>query len=86
MARSHTFRVPLTLDPQPEGGFTVTSTALPELITQGDTLEEALANAKEAFACVMDAYRGDDRPLPSNIIQVTEDTRIETEQLLAAAS
>ena len=34
-------RLPLVFTPQPEGGFTVTSPVLPELITEGDTLEEA---------------------------------------------
>ena len=39
--------------PQPEGGFTVTSPVLPELVTEGDTLDEAFANsplAKQARA------------------------------------
>ena len=35
------YRIPLVFTPQPEGGYTVTSPALPELITEGDTLEEA---------------------------------------------
>jgi predicted RNase H-like HicB family nuclease len=40
------------LNPDPEyGGFTVTVPALPGVITEGDTLEEALANAKEAIEC-----------------------------------
>ena len=40
-------RVPLILDPQPEGGYTVTSPVLPELITEGDTVEHALENVEE---------------------------------------
>jgi predicted RNase H-like HicB family nuclease len=40
------------LEPDPEaGGFTVTVPALPGVITEGDTLEEALANAREAIEC-----------------------------------
>jgi len=35
------YKIPLLLSPQPEGGFTVTSTLLPELLTEGDTVEEA---------------------------------------------
>jgi antitoxin HicB len=38
------------------GGFTVTSPVLPELITQGDTLEEAHANVQDAFAAVAELY------------------------------
>ena len=31
------YKVPLVLAPQPEGGFTVTSPLLTELVTEGDT-------------------------------------------------
>ena len=58
-------RIPLILDPQPEGGYTVTSPLLPELITEGDTIAEALANAEDAFAAVVEIYEDRGRPLPS---------------------
>lgn len=35
------YKVPLLLTPQPEGGYTVTSPLLPELVTEGDSLSEA---------------------------------------------
>lgn len=41
-------KIPLVLDPQPDGAYTVTSPLLPELITEGDTVAEALANAEVA--------------------------------------
>jgi antitoxin HicB len=50
------WKIPLVLSPQPEGGFTVTSPLLPELITEGDTAEEALANVHDALAAVVEAY------------------------------
>lgn len=37
------------LKPQKEGGYTVTVPALPGCISEGDTLEEALANIKDAI-------------------------------------
>jgi antitoxin HicB len=40
-----TRRYSVVLTPQPEGGFTVTSPDMLELITEGDTREEALAMA-----------------------------------------
>ena len=40
----HVYRVPLVLAPQEEGGYTVTSPALPGLVTEGDSLEQALEN------------------------------------------
>jgi antitoxin HicB len=61
------FKVPLVLAPQPEGGFTVTSPLLPELVTEGDTAEEALTNVRDALAAVVEAYQDLGRPLPANM-------------------
>jgi antitoxin HicB len=36
-------------EPAPEGGFTVTVPALPGLVTEGDTIEEARAMVKDAI-------------------------------------
>lgn len=57
-------RVPVVLEPQPEGGFTVTSPVLPELVTEGDSVSEALANAEDAFAAVVEIYEDRCRPPP----------------------
>jgi antitoxin HicB len=46
----------LLLTAQPEGGYTVTSEVFPELLTEGDTLDEALWHAIDAFSCVMEMY------------------------------
>ena len=61
------YRVPLLFNPQPEGGFTVTSPALPELVTEGDTLDEAYANARDALAAVIELYADEGRTLPSSV-------------------
>src|SRR5206468_13110745 len=61
------YRVPLVFTPQPEGGYTVTSPALPELLTEGDTLEEAQANVDDAFAAVVELYAEQGRALPASI-------------------
>jgi antitoxin HicB len=58
------YKVPLILSPQPEGGYTVTSPLLPELVTEGDTVEEALANVRDA--AVVEAYQDLGRSLPVN--------------------
>lgn len=60
-------RIPLLLEPQPEGGYTVTSPLLPELITEGDTVSECLANAKDAFMAVEEIYEHRGRTLPPGI-------------------
>jgi antitoxin HicB len=61
------YRVPLVFAPQPEGGYTVTSPVLPELLTEGDTLEEAQANVRDAFQAVVELYAEQGRPLPASI-------------------
>lgn len=80
-----TYRVPLSLEPQPEGGYTVTSPVLPELITEGDTVEEALAHAREAFALVLDIYEDEGRPLSPQVTQNVEGATISTEHLIELA-
>ena len=49
--------ISLILTPQPEGGFTVTSPVLPKLVTEGDSVSEALANAQDALAAVIELYQ-----------------------------
>jgi antitoxin HicB len=61
------YRVPLVFTPQPEGGYTVTSPVLPELLTEGDTLEEAQANVRDAFEAVAELYAEQGRSLPASI-------------------
>jgi antitoxin HicB len=80
----HAYRIPLTLEPQPEGGYVVTSNALPELITEGETVEEALANARDAFSVVVEIYEDRGQPLPQSIIQDLRHGPIQTEQLTTA--
>ena len=42
-----------------EGGYTVTVPALPGCITEGDTLDEAIANAREAIALHVAEWEGE---------------------------
>ena len=60
-------KIPMVLAPQPEGGYTVTSPLLPELLTEGDTMAEALANVEDAFGAVVEIYQDRGRPLPSSL-------------------
>lgn len=59
------YKIPLVLAPQPEGGYTVTSPLLPELVTEGDTVEDALDNVKDAIAAVVEIYHDLGKTLPS---------------------
>lgn len=65
-----TYTVVLIPEPE-EGGYSVVVPALPGLFTQGDTLEEALVNAREAIAFHLETLREEGEPIP------TEDVRVE---------
>jgi antitoxin HicB len=56
----------VVLEPQPEGGFTVTVPALPEVVTQGETEQEALEMAREAIELALEVRieRGEEVPEP----------------------
>lgn len=68
------YRVPLVLTPQEEGGYTVTSPILPELVTEGDSVCDALENAKDAFAAVIELYEDLGRSLPESTLLSSRDT------------
>lgn len=58
-------RYPVTLTPDKKaGGFVVTFRDLPEAITQGDSVEEALAMAQEALELALEFYFEDKRVVP----------------------
>ena len=63
MAREYTYSIVLDPDPD-EGGYTVTVPALPGVVTQGDTVEEAIANAGEAIRCHVEGLLADGEPVP----------------------
>lgn len=60
-------RFTVNLHPQPEGGYTVLVPALPEVVTEGDTREEAMANAREAIEAILDVYREEGWDIPEDI-------------------
>ena len=51
------YKIPLVFTPQPEDGYTVTSPLLPELVTEGNSLDEALENVKDALAAIIEIYQ-----------------------------
>jgi predicted RNase H-like HicB family nuclease len=55
----------IVLQPEPEGGFSVFVPELPSVATQGDTVEEAHAMAKEAIEVYLAVMREDALPLPT---------------------
>ena len=49
-----TFRV--ILEPSEDGGFTATVPALPGCISEGDTVEQAMANIREAIELYLEPF------------------------------
>ncbi|MBL3677226.1 MAG: type II toxin-antitoxin system HicB family antitoxin [Alphaproteobacteria bacterium] len=54
----------LDLEADPDGGFIVTCPQVPEVVTQGDTRAEAMANAPEALLAALQGYMRQKRPFP----------------------
>jgi predicted RNase H-like HicB family nuclease len=61
--------VEFVFEPQDEGGYHVYAPELPGLHTQGDSLNEATENAREALALYVDGLREDGRPLEMGIVR-----------------
>ncbi len=59
------YAYPFLMEPQPEGGFTVTFPDVPEAITEGDTAAEARERAEDALVTALSFYTDDGRPLPT---------------------
>ena len=73
MVEQLAYKIPLVFDPQPEGGYTVTCPILPELVTEGDTIAEALVNVEDALVAILEAYEDLGRPLPPVLERVALD-------------
>ncbi len=77
------YKVPLLLTPQPEGGYTITSPLLPEMVTEGDNVEEALANVADALRATIELYSDLGRALPGSLRQIAAADPIWFEYLVA---
>jgi antitoxin HicB len=80
------YKLPLILEPQPEGGYTITCPLLPNLITEADTLEEVMPNVADALAALIEAYEDLSQPLPPVLQPLSTNTPIWTETLIPVAS
>jgi antitoxin HicB len=53
-------------EPAEEGGYVVTCPALPGLVTEGDTLDEAREMAKDAIRAYLESLQNDSVSIPSD--------------------
>jgi predicted RNase H-like HicB family nuclease len=59
------FTVILTPDEE-DGGYVAECPAIPGCVSEGDTIDEALANAKEAIEACLESLSARHEPLPSD--------------------
>ena len=79
---SRLFRIPLTLTPQPEGGYTVTSPQLPGLVTEGDSVTEALSNVEDALLATIELYEDTGKVFPADLVKDPDEGEIRFDLLL----
>jgi len=68
------------LEPEEDGGYSVHCPVLPGCSSQGDTLEEALSNIKEAILGVLEVRREERMPIPRETSEMMAE---EIRQILA---
>ncbi len=79
--RSYT--VILTPDPE-EGGYGVLVPALPGCFSQGGTVAEALANAREAIQLHLQGMQRDGEPIPDDVAPLLALVEVPAEQNVLA--
>jgi len=64
----HCYSYPATLIEQGDGGFLVTFTDVPEALTEGETFDDAMAEARDALTAALAGYvhARQDIPAPSS--------------------
>lgn len=77
------YKLPVVLEPQPEGGYTITCPLLPELITEADTLDEVAPHVADALATVIEIYEDMGRPLPAVLQPIAADSPLLVETLIS---
>lgn len=64
------------LEPENDGRFNVTVPALPEIATFGATVDEALANAREAITLVIEDRTASGEDIPASDVDAIRVERI----------
>ena len=59
------YKYTAVFEPDGKGGYTITVPALPGLVTEGDTFEEAKAMAAEAIAGYLESLRKHGETIPT---------------------
>ena len=78
------FKIPLVLEPQKEGGWTVTSPVLPELVTEVDDLQQIDGVVRDAMNAVIELYEDTGKEFPPGLIAEGKKSPIWFESLIFA--
>ena len=76
------YKLPLVMEPQPEGGWTITCPVWPGLITEADTLDEVSINVTDAVEALIEAYDELNQPLPEVLQPIRNTAPFLTETLI----
>ena len=60
-------KIPLILEPQKEGGWTITSPLVLEMVTEIDELADLNSNVRDAIAAVIELYQDMGKQFPANL-------------------
>ncbi len=64
------------LEHEEQGTYSAYVPALPGCFSQGDTIEEAIQNAREAMECHIESLRKDGLPIPNPSDEIVREVRI----------
>jgi predicted RNase H-like HicB family nuclease len=62
--KGNEYRYTVLFEPAEEGGYVVTCPALPGVVTEGQSIEEARAMAQDAIRAYLESLRKDGLPIP----------------------
>ena len=75
-------RYTVLFEPAEEGGYVATCPALPGLVTEGDTLQEARDMVRDAIFAYVESLQKDGLPIPDDIKLSEEPVKEEIEVAL----
>jgi predicted RNase H-like HicB family nuclease len=71
------------IEPNEPDGYLVTCPALPGLVTEGDTLDEAYSMAQDAIQLYIESLIADGQPIPQDKITMPVRVKIENDKIAA---
>jgi antitoxin HicB len=74
---SRALQYTINLRPEPEGGYTVLVPALPEVVTYGETEQEALQMAREAIELALEVRRDDGDDIPDDVVPLVRTVTVQ---------